>query len=56
MIVKMGKKLIIIISLFTILFLTITVYQVKRNDKTSYEKTNINNIAIFKDRNWEYKS
>ena len=45
----MGKKLIIIISLFTILFLTITVYQVKRNDKTSYEKTNINNIAIFKE-------
>ncbi len=37
----MGKKLIIIISLFTILFLTITVYQVKRNDKTSYKKTNI---------------
>ena len=41
MIVKMGKKLIIIISLFTIVFLTITVYQVKRNDKTSYKKTNI---------------
>ena len=37
----MGKKLIIIISLFTIVFLTITVYQVKRNDKTSYKKTNI---------------
>ena len=45
----MGKKLIIIISLFTIVFLTITVYQVKRNDKTSYEKTNINNIAIFEE-------
>lgn len=49
----MGKKLIIIISLFTILFLTITVYQVKRNDKTSYEKTNINNIAIFEEKEIE---
>lgn len=45
----MGKKLIIIISLFMILFLTITVYQVKQNDKTSHEKTNINNIVIFEE-------
>ncbi len=45
----MRKKLIFIVSLFMILFLMIIVYQVKQNDKTSYEITNATNIAIFEE-------
>ncbi len=37
----MGKKLVIIISLFMILFLTFTVYKMRQENKTISEKTNM---------------